>query len=279
MTWARARRRALGVAAALLAGVAASARGDEAGAEPNAPPSEFSFELRAAGFYGPVDGYVQVPAGGNPGSSSSRRPTLHELGIDDAVSYEIDGRVWWGHLGFFAGYNALDMTGSSTLTQSLVSHNVLFPAGSPTKSTVDLDVPNFGAGWRFDFDDRRLELFPKINLVLLDFSYSLDAPGLHASRSYTDFGVGLGAEARYRLPHGFSLEFDGVFPLPISHTAQVANVTGRVAYSFLQSSPVRPTVFLGLGGRWINFKDSQTLPNHTSVSSGPLLTFGVAVDF
>ena len=171
------------------------------------------------------------------------------------------------------------MEGSSTLTQPLVSHNVLFPAGSPTKSTVDLDVPNFGVGWRFDFDDRRLELFPKLNLVLLDFSYSLDAPGLHASRSYTDFGVGLGAEARYRLPHGFSLEFDGVFPLPISHTAQVANVSGRVAYSFLQSSPVRPTVFLGLGGRWINFKDSQTLPNHTAVSYGPLLIFGLSADF
>ena len=35
---------------------------------------EFSFELRAAGFYGPVDGYVQVPAGGHPGSSSVDAP-------------------------------------------------------------------------------------------------------------------------------------------------------------------------------------------------------------
>src|SRR2546426_471163 len=39
-------------------------------------------------FYGSVGGFLQTPNGGAPGTSSSHRPTLHELGIDDAVLYE-----------------------------------------------------------------------------------------------------------------------------------------------------------------------------------------------
>ena len=242
-------------------------------------PSPLAFDLRAAAFYGPVSGYVQVPLGGNPGTTSPRRPTLHELGSDDAAFYEVTARLRWGRLGLFGGYSGLELSGSGTLSQSLVSHGVAFAAGSPFKSSTQLNVANLGAGWNFDFDEGRLELFPKIDVAILDFSYSLDSTPVRAARAYRTTAVRLGAEATYDLGHGFGLELDGIASLPIPHMPQLSSVTGRLAYHVFPTSPVRATLFLGCGGKWIDFEDSQEVPNHISVRSGPLVTGGFTLSF
>lgn len=268
---------ALRVCAALLILLLAPiARADDT----DPAPSELEFSLRGSAFYGPISGYVQVPLGGNPGTTSSRRPTLKELGIDDAAFYEVTGRLQWGHVGLFGGYSGLELGETSTLSETLVSHGVTFPAGSPIHSSIQLDVANVGAGWRFDFDGRRLQLFPKIDVALFDFSDSLDSTSAaHAARSYRDVAVRLGAEASYDLGHGFGLELDGDASLPIAQTPQLANVTGRVAYHLFPASRVRATLFLGCGARWIDFEDTQEVPNHVSVRSAPLLTGGFTVSF
>jgi hypothetical protein len=257
------------------ASLAFEARADDA--EP--APSAVEFSLRGSGFYGPISGYIQVPLGGNPGTTSPRRPTLHELGIDDAAFYEVTARLQWGHVGVFGGYSGLELDSSGTLSESLVSHGVAFPAGSPFENSTQLDVGNLGAGWKLDFDERRLEVFPKIDVAILDFSYSLDSAGARAARAYRTTAVRLGAEASYDLGHGFGLELDGVASLPIPHMPQLSSVTGRFAYHLFPMGPVRATLFLGCGGKWIDFEDSQTIPNHISVRSGPLLTGGFSLSF
>ena len=269
--------RLLGAVSVALAcaGLAFGARADDAAPEPSA----VEFSLRGSAFYGPISGYVEVPLGGNPGSSSPRRPTLKELGIDDAAFYAVTGRLQWGHVGVFGGYSGLELDSSGTLSESLVSHGVSFPAGSPFKSSIQLNVANLGAGWRFDFAERRLQVFPWIDVAILDFSYSLDSPGARAARAYRTTAVRLGAEATYDLGHGFGLELDGGASLPISHMPQLSSVTGRVAYHLFPTSAVRATLFLGCAGKWIDLEDSQTLPNHISVRSGPLVTGGFSLSF
>ena len=44
-----------------------------------------------------------------PGTSSSHRPTLHELGMDDAVSYEAGRLAQWGHLEGLVGAQLIDL--------------------------------------------------------------------------------------------------------------------------------------------------------------------------
>jgi hypothetical protein len=262
-------------AAALSILVASLARADDVGA----PPSAFEFGVRASGFYGPASGFIQVPLGGNPGTTSPRRPTLSELGIHDVALYEVTGLVRWGHFEAFGGYSGLEFDGSGSLSQSLVSHGVSFAAGSPFKSSTQLNVGNLGGGWKFDFDEHRLTLFPKIDVAILDFSYSLDSPPQRAARAYRTTAVRLGGEGSYDLGHGFGLELDGVMSLPIPHMAQLASVTGRVVYHLFPDAPVHSALFLGCGGRWINFEDSQTVPNHIHFQAGPLLTGGFSVSF
>jgi len=274
-------KRALrGCVAALTFLAAPLAAGDETdAAAPDAAPSEVEFSLGGSGFYGPISGYVQVPLGGNPGTTSSRRPTLHELGIDDAAFWDVTGRVQWRHFGVFAGYTGLDLSSVGTLSESLVTHGVAFAAGSPFKTSIQLDAGYLGAGWKFDFLEGRLEVSPRIAVTILNFDYSLESPSARAARNYRDGAVQLGADAAYQLGHGFALEVDGGASLPIPHMPQLAAVTGRVAYKMFPEAPVHATVFLGCGERWIDFEDSQEVPNKIHVRSGPLLTGGLTISF
>src|SRR5262245_23130873 len=77
---------------ALLAGVRVQA------AKPNLADHSVTFAAEGGVLYGSVDGYLQTPNGGGPGTTSPHRPTLHELGIDDAVLYEAGMKTQWRSL-------------------------------------------------------------------------------------------------------------------------------------------------------------------------------------
>lgn len=266
--------RACGLAGLLLV-LSFAARADEPAPEPR--PWEFGIE--AAGYYGSVSGFVQVPLGGNSGSTSPDRPRLDELGIHSTVFYEVTPRFRWHDLVIIGGYRGMELSSSGTLSQSLVSHGVFFAANSPFQSDVELNVGNIGAGWRFSLADGRLELTPKIDAAILDFSYSLDSPSGSAKRDYRVTAMRLGIEGAWRLGHGLAIELDGVASLPVDIWPQLAGVTARVSYLPFPDAPVRPKLFLGLGARWIDYQDSQGVPNHIHVSTGALFTGGIAVAF
>jgi len=108
----------------------------------------FSAALEGSGAYGPVDGYVQTPAGGAPGTTSGKRPTFQELGIDDFVSAEGSLNLGWRAHGLYAGGRLLRLDGDSTLNSGLVSQGTTFPAGTSVKSRVQLDSYRFGYQYR-----------------------------------------------------------------------------------------------------------------------------------
>lgn len=266
---------AAGLLALAFVACASAARAEEnAGA-----PAEWALSLEAAGTWSNLTGFVQVPLGGKPGTTSPRRPTLHELGIADAAGWDAEGRVRWQHFVVSGGYQWLEPDGSGTLTEPLVSHGVSFAAGSPFQSSLKLDVAHVGAGWNFELLERRLTLRPLVEFALLDYSYSLSSPGARASRAFATGAARLGAEAAFALGSGFAFEFRGVASLPIAHMAQLAEVGGRLSYRLPLSERVRAHAFLGSGVRWIEFDDSQQVPNHISVRTGALLRGGIAIEF
>jgi hypothetical protein len=241
--------------------------------------AEFEFSLDAAASYGNLTGFVQVPLGGELGTTSPSRPTLRELGIQDAVAWEVGARARWRHFLVYGGYSALDPDGSGTLTEPLLTHGVAFAAGSPFHSSLRLDVAHVGGGWRFDFPDERVTLAPVLEFALLDFSYSLSTPSASASRSYSVGAARLGGEATLELGHGFELGFRGVASLPISHMPQLAELDGHVSYRFDVVRMLRGRVFLGTGMRWFDFQDAQTVPNRIQIRTGALLRGGLSIEF
>lgn len=230
--------------------------------------------------YGPVDGFLQTPAGGQPGSSSPHRPTLDELHIDDAEFYDLLASVQWRSLRLYAGYQAIPLAGEAVLSETLISRNVSFPAGTRVRSDIDLNWLRAGAGWQFEFVDRRLELIPKAEFAMLDFQYELSGGGQAAGRSYSKGCVRLGLESRYRFSPMVSVSLNAEGALPLDNTPQIAAVTGGVVFDLLpRSRGVRPTLFVGGGAQRIEYEDNQKLPNHLRLDMGPFIATGLAISF
>lgn len=230
--------------------------------------------------YGPVDGFFQTPQGGNPGSSSHRRPTLDELDIDDATCYDVLASVQWRQLWLYAGYHPMKLNGQAVLSESLVSQNVSFPAGTDVRSENDVNWLSVGGGWKFEFADRRLEIIPKAEFAYLDLNYRLSGGGQTVDREYINGCVRLGLETRYRFNRVISVSLDAGASLPISDWPQIAALTGTIEFALWpEKRRVRPKLFLGGGMQRIDYEDTQELPNHFQVDFGPFVTTGLAISF
>ena len=248
--------------------------------EPQEPSRSIEITLQGSVYFGYADGFLQTPLGGQPGTTTPQKPTLHELNIDDAVFYEGRVRLQWKQLGVYGGYQAIGLDGSGTLTQPLISHGVSFAAGQPFHTNNRLDWFDAGAGWNLFLMDERLEIFPKAEFAVLDFSYKLSTPSASTSRSYAKGCVRLGAEATYHFNPALSFRLDGAASLPLSDTPQIATLTGAFYFNLLRHSHrLKPALFAGGGMEWIDYEDNQQMPNHIHVNLGPFVTGGLALSF
>jgi hypothetical protein len=238
------------------------------------------FTLKGAFNWGAVDGFMQTPAGGEPGTSSTRRPTFEELNIDDVAFYDAGLKIQWHQLGFLGGYQFIRFDQSGVLSQPLISRGVSFAAGDRFKTKDDFDWYHVGAGWRFSLLGDRLELFPKVEGAVLDFSYKLSSPSESVSRSYTKACLRLGVEGTYHLSQRLSLNLEGAASIPISNTPQIATVMATVNYKLLRKrAALDPTVFVGVGAEWIDYEDNQKQSNHVRLELGPFVTAGFSLSF
>ncbi len=72
-----------------------------------------SINLDVAFLYGPIDRFVQTPKGGNPWSTSSKRPTFEEFGFDTISIYEGSIRADWDIHSIFDGAQIIRLSGGS----------------------------------------------------------------------------------------------------------------------------------------------------------------------
>src|SRR6476646_6749457 len=86
-----------------------------------ADEGDWRFSIEGSYRYGSVDGYVQTPTGGDPGTSSAKRPSLSEIGIDNASIYDAQGIVAFRNEEFYLGGQYIHMSGSDTLHENLIS--------------------------------------------------------------------------------------------------------------------------------------------------------------
>jgi len=250
------------------------------GAEDRSASTSLMTGFRAQFNYGPADGFLQTPAGGQPGSSSRHRPALDELDIDDAAFYDVLASVQWHSLSLYAGGQAIPLKGQGVLSRTLFSRNVTFPAGTRVQSESDLNWLRAGAGWKFCVLDRRLELVPKAEFTVLDFRYELSGGGQAVERSYAKGCVRLGLETRYRFNRMVSVSLNAEGSAPISNTPQIAVLTGGVVFDLLPGNRrVHPTFLVGGGAQRIEYQDNQKLPNHFQVDLGPFVTTGLGISF
>jgi hypothetical protein len=245
------------------------------------PEQGFRATADATFLYGPISGFLQTPAGGNPGTTSHDRPTLKELGIQTAPMVDALVTAGWGAHDFYGGARLIGPSGNNILDQTLLTHNVTFPAGTAVSSDVRLNWYRIGYAhrWLFRHDKARLRIDPALEAVIFDFNYSITGGGQSTSRTYLKGNGRLGLHAEWTPASRFSLSGDVFESVPIPGQPMILTVQSLAGYRFWGTADRGGMVSLGIGYDWLDHEDLQTVPNHIHADIGPLLLAGLAIHF
>jgi hypothetical protein len=248
-------------------------------------PSRFRLSAEGAYLYGPVDGHLQTPSGGEPGTTSPDRPTLDELGIEAASIYDAEVALGWGPHELYLGGQWFGMSEQATLDDELVSQANTFPTGSRVDADVQLDWYRLGYRHRIEVgdgpgDEPRFVIRPAAGFALLDFDFQLDGPGgAEVSRSYSKGAPQVGAAVEWRLTDRVSVTGELSSTVPLSNTPliQTAELSGK--FRLFDRGRADASLLAGIAYERIHYDDDQEVSNDIDVEAGPLLRLGLDLRF
>ncbi|UCD76629.1 MAG: hypothetical protein JSV91_06830 [Phycisphaerales bacterium] len=241
--------------------------------------ADLSVELRARYMRGNVDGYLQTPSGGQPGTSDFQRPTFGEIGYHNEDVWDASVVVQSHEHLFNFGARLIRMEGDARLTQDLICENIIYPAGTEVDSSILLDW--FRLGYRYEFaiesegNGSRFAIAPGAEAVLFNFDFDMTAPGnLRSDRNYSKGGLRIGATLDWQISGPFSIQAAGWWPVPMDNTARIMSVEVVGRYEFWGGRRMGSAFYLGVAYDEIQYEDQQTLPNDVRVEMGPMIIAG-----
>ncbi len=214
-----------------------------------------------------IDGYVQTPTGGKPGTSSDERPTLEELGIEDVAIYDM--KVAYDlndNSEVYMGFQiiSMDKTGViGTIEQDLISQGVHIPANTPFKAKVKFNW--YRLGYKYIFPFKYFKIAPKAELILLDFDYMLrlnDEEYKDASvfRDYSNGNLGVGVDAEVPITKNVKVLLE--CSSTVSKSPRIATAIAKIDWEFYNRGNMDMSVYTGVSRLYIDYEDHQEYPNH-----------------
>jgi len=239
--------------------------------DPNWLPQQVDFT--GSYLYAHDKGYVQIPSGGKPGTSSIERPTLQELGINQSHDFDTTVQLDWSRFLVYAGYQRIRPSGQSVLTNSLTTHGINIPQNTPTSTDLIFDWYRAGLGYQFAYADNKIRLTPKVEEIMWHFDYRISTPSVSTMRHFNHLAPRVGLEGEWFI---FPvLEADLFYATSIAKQLNITTTYAKMIYYPWHNEKISTGIFLGIGETLINFKDNQPLANHVHDLQDPVLFAGV----
>ena len=251
-------------------------------ADPADERLRFAFTTRLRG--GLVQGQLQTPKGGGATTTSWGRPRLEELGVDTAWAPGARLGVLWRRHRAYLDYEQIQLRGSGTLREDLVTQGDFYPAGTRIRSTTF--IVRASAGYRHTFSfplgTGTLEVAPGAGYSIFGFRYRVrGSNGQNAHRFYTDTVPHVDVALQWR-PHRtsrwwFSGEARQSLPFLLSggRITDLFEVFGRMHVDVNRQW----SAFVGVGYQHLFKRDAQTTPNRPHIDFGPFLEVGFTFRF
>ncbi len=232
-------------------------------------------QLSGSYIYSDVNGFIQIPIGGRPGTTTLYKPNLSDIGInhDDLWNTQLDlmKNAW----GAFLNYQNQEQTGHAVLSQTLLTHGVDFPVGTSVSSKIKFNLLTAGA--YYNFTHQQLTVRPILAVTDLNFYYSLASQTKFAKRHFTHVTPRIGLGFIYQINPKFNVSLTGLSSIPdLVHTA-VYSIEAKGDYTFYQTSHYSVNGFVGLAYQQIKFKDQQTVPNNIQLTNWPMVFIGLSI--
>lgn len=239
----------------------------------------YSYSMGASYLYGNLDGFLQTPAGGQPGSTSSKRPSFEELGFDQQPAFDAYGSMRRGSHEVTLGMQLQRQSGKSVLTEDLISQKQFFSAGSTVNADIQTDWYRLNYLYSLHTGNENLSLSAGGGLVWFNFDYQLENNDSSAKRAYSKIGYRIGGDLNWRLNDRFFLNIQIFGPIPLSNTPEIWTLETNAEYELWKSSSSRFMAVGGIGYNRIDYEDKQRVPNHIRVETAPYLRFGLKFEF
>lgn len=239
----------------------------------------FQANLIFWGGYGWTNGFLQIPDGGQSGTSSIERPTFSEIGINGSGLFSFTANLIWHHVGIYGAYLYNRPNGKAIITNSLITHNVFIPAGTFMKTNTRFDIYRFGLNYLFYLCRHRLLLFPLVEGAAVDFLYRFQIPAITSSREFHPITFRIGLGGNYFFTKKFGIDFQLISSIPDLLNTDIYSGAIHFNYQFFHCHPYSGWLFVGIGFLVIQFKDQQLLPNHVNFHEWPIIEGGLAFHF
>lgn len=222
------------------------------------------------------NGYMQIPIGGTPGTSSIDRPTFGELGINNTTNYNFEIAADWRNWGLYGIYNYNHPSRSAVLAQSLTTHGVTIPAATAINTDTKFDLYRIGLKYTFNLLNDRWQIYPLVEAAILNFNYEIQSAPATTSRRFNQATPRLGVGGKYFFTPTFYWDFELASSIGISNLSiQTGNT--HLGYTIFANKSQNANLFTGITYTRINFQDSQTMPNHINYAAWPGAEIGLRV--
>ena len=239
-------------------------------------PAAADVALELGGGVARNAGFLQTPTGGQPGTSSAKRPTFAELAMRRGDYGWLAAAVDFGRLRVHARYAVIGSAGASRLTSALTSQGFGFRAGERVRSTASFDSLSVAVtrvfAWR---EDVTAELGGELAWTAFDLGIRGD--DALVDRSYHVHTVGFFAAIAKRLGPRWRLGAT----LGLAPGVEAAGSRYRVAPRLELHLSERWRLALGLDVEQFRYDDAhkQELPNRLLVRRRVLPTLSIGTRF
>lgn len=242
-----------------------------------------SYSVRGYYNFGEIDGFVQIPRGGQFNTTSDRRPTFKELGIEDIQYPELSFQANWDKFSLYGEVEYLKFDGKANLGQELITHSHTIPAGSEFKTNHKYIHYNFGGYYNW-YSNGNLTISPLCELSMTQFEYKYNSNSpttkISGKRAFGWGQVNLGVLSKYKFTDNYSVEFKAKAGIPYDSVREFYQLSLINKYNIYSKDNKNLNLLAGIEYEKLEYRDTQhDMQNFMSYTISPIYKVGLELEF
>lgn len=237
-----------------------------------------SFGMEYNYNYAKVTGFSQTPMGGNLGTTSSRRPTFSELGIDYEDHHSLEIFYNYNDYTITANYRDLKVNDNTILTSGLITHAQPIPTASAYQAWVTYDWLSINFSKTFSFNDNIINFAPELSFQGVKYDYEFESGVITSGRNFNVFTTAFGLNCKWKITQNSYIDGGFLLSLPYFNLKTYqANIKLIYDYNLNQHIAISP--LLGIEAFQVKMVDNQKVPNHIRYQAVPNYIAGIKLSF
>ncbi len=252
------------------------------------PNSCFALLNGSTSLYGlyelsPISGFLQIPTAGVPISTTPKRPTLAELGINnlgrDAPFFQIGLRQDWSAFRLYGDYEYNHLTPSTVLKENLQTHFFFIGAGTLVETNICFDLFRLGINRKIIYWNNRSSFALGAEINAFNFHYQFINPSHVQGRNLFHTTGCASANIEQVITSFMTLNLSATSSIPEATDLQTQRLAADIYLNILNTRKITTKLILGVGYQRITFEDNQQMPNHIVIKMGPITRIGLMTSF